>query len=181
MKTTIFTIATMIYGLLSFGKVPNSTNTPITVDNSKVTQTSFPTDEMVSGYLKIKNALVKSDTKAASNAAQGFEIALNSIDAGQLSAEQKITALKLAAETKKQVKIIAANSGKLDTQRKAFQQLSNTINELVTTFGASQKLYIDFCPMYEEGSIWISETKAIKNPYYGAQMLTCGRIKEPIE
>ena len=181
MKTIIFTIATMIFGILSFGKVPNLINNEGTAGNSVAIQTSFSTNEIVSGYLKIKNAFVKNDSKTASQAAQILEIALTNIDGSRLNAEQKIIAIKIATQAKKQVKIIAANGSKLDTQRKAFQQLSNTINELVTTFGTTQKLYIDFCPMYKEGSIWISETKTIKNPYYGSQMLGCGRIKDTLE
>jgi hypothetical protein len=32
--------------------------------------------------------------------------------------------------------------------------------------------------MYDQGKsgYWISETKDIKNPYYGSEMLTCGGI-----
>jgi hypothetical protein len=34
--------------------------------------------------------------------------------------------------------------------------------------------------MYNDGkgAVWISEAKAIKNPYYGSQMLTCGSVKK---
>ena len=77
--------------------------------------------------------------------------------------------------------MIVTNNGKLAKQRKAFQELSLSINDLVAALGTTQKLYQDFCPMYEGGSIWLSETKDIKNPYYGAQMLTCGKIKETFE
>ena len=59
MKTIIFTIATMIFGLLSFGKAPNSINNEGTAGNSVAIQTSFSTNEIVSGYLKIKNGRVK--------------------------------------------------------------------------------------------------------------------------
>jgi hypothetical protein len=36
--------------------------------------------------------------------------------------------------------------------------------------------------MYNEGKdgYWISETKDVKNPYYGSEMLTCGRMVEAI-
>ena len=48
------------------------------------------------------------------------------------------------------------------------------------TFGSKQKLYQDFCPMANDGkgAIWISEVKEIKNPYYGAEMLSCGSLKK---
>jgi hypothetical protein len=49
-------------------------------------------------------------------------------------------------------------------------------------FGTKQKLYQDYCPMYNDGkgAIWISETKEIKNPFYGSQMLTCGSLKKTL-
>ena len=50
----------------------------------------------------------------------------------------------------------------------------------VLLFGTTQKLYQDHCPMYNDGkgAVWISEAKAIKNPYYGGKMLTCGSVKK---
>jgi len=29
-------------------------------------------------------------------------------------------------------------------------------------------------------AVWLSNEKAIKNPYYGSQMLTCGKVVETI-
>ena len=181
MKTTFFSLVTMALGLTSFVKGQDETTHSNTFHEATISQTSFSTSEIVNGYLKIKNALVKSDSKNAAQTATALENILKDINVSQLTAAQKPVLVKITEEAQKQTKIIAANSGKLDKQRKAFQQLSKNINELVTTFGTSQKLYQDFCPMYEGGSIWLSETKDIKNPYYGAQMLTCGKIKETIE
>jgi hypothetical protein len=44
-------------------------------------------------------------------------------------------------------------------------------------------IYIDHCPMYNDnkGADWISKESGIKNPYYGAMMLTCGSTKETIK
>jgi hypothetical protein len=37
--------------------------------------------------------------------------------------------------------------------------------------------------MYNEnkGAMWISEMKEVKNPYFGAKMLTCGTVEEVIK
>jgi hypothetical protein len=32
-----------------------------------------------------------------------------------------------------------------------------------------------------QGAMWISEVKEIKNPYFGAQMFTCGSVEEVIK
>ena len=181
MKTTFLSIMTLAFGLTSFAKNGNENLTAKPISANAETINVFSTTDIVKGYLTIKNALVKSNSKAASQTAATLEVTFNTIDVTALSAAQKTIWIKIGAEAKKQAKAITSNIGKLDKQRKAFQQLSVTINELVTTFGSGQKLYQDFCPMYEGGSMWLSETKDIKNPYYGAQMLTCGRIQETDE
>ena len=52
------------------------------------------------------------------------------------------------------------------------------MNDVIKTFGTNKKLYQDYCPMYDQGKsgYWISERKDIQNPYYGAEMLTCGGL-----
>lgn len=181
MISTIYSIAAMVLGLSSFANEQHQSTEPVAFHQTAVLQTSFSTTAIVTGYLKIKNALVKSDSKSAALNATALETVLNNSKVSSLSATQKTLFLKISEKVKKHTKAIAANSGKLDKQRKAFQQLSQNMNQLVTVFGTSQKLYQDYCPMYEDGSIWLSETKDIKNPYYGAQMLTCGILKETVE
>ena len=39
-------------------------------------------------------------------------------------------------------------------------------------------IYKQYCPMKKTN--WLSNEKAIKNPYYGNAMLTCGNIAETI-
>ncbi|MDR9373906.1 MAG: efflux RND transporter periplasmic adaptor subunit, partial [Schleiferiaceae bacterium] len=43
-----------------------------------------------------------------------------------------------------------------------------------------QPLYLQFCPMANQnkGAYWLSRKVEVKNPYYGAAMLTCGEVKE---
>lgn len=84
----------------------------------------------------------------------------------------------IADDAKEHAEHIGGNSGKLEHQREHFAMLSKDINDLIKTFGTTQKLYQDHCPMYDEGKsgYWISENKEIRNLYYGAQMLTCGSV-----
>jgi hypothetical protein len=60
--------------------------------------------------------------------------------------------------------------------------MSEVMYDLVKTFGAGQPLYHDHCPMYNDnkGGMWLSETKEIKNPYFGSEMPKCGTIEEII-
>ena len=35
-----------------------------------------------------------------------------------------------------------------------------------------------FCPMYEDGASWVQRTGPVRNPYYGAFMLSCGVLDD---
>jgi hypothetical protein len=51
---------------------------------------------------------------------------------------------------------------------------------LVKARPTATPIYLDHCPMYEGGADWLSRDKAIRNPFYGAQMMNCGSVKETI-
>ncbi len=42
-----------------------------------------------------------------------------------------------------------------------------------------EPVYYQYCPMKD--SNWLSKEETIKNPYYGAQMLSCGKTVETIK
>lgn len=144
------------------------------------TQSSFSINEIVSDYLKLKNALIKDDTKGAASAGKTLYATFNKVNPNSIDAKLKKEYLDIADDAKEHAEHIGDNSGKIDHQREHFAMLSKDINDLIKAFGTKQKLYQDYCPMYNDGkgAIWISETKDIKNPYYGSQMLTCGSIKK---
>ena len=106
----------------------------------------------------------------------------NSADASGLTAAQKKEYTDIAGDAKEHAEHIGDNAGKIAHQREHFAILSKDINDLIKLLGSNKKLYQDHCPMYDDGkgAIWISETKEIKNPYYGSQMLTCGSVKKTL-
>jgi len=48
--------------------------------------------------------------------------------------------------------------------------------------GGTEAFY-DYCPMAfnNEGAYWLSDQAAIRNPYFGDAMLTCGTVKETLK
>ena len=148
-----------------------------------VAATSFTINEIVSSYLKLKNALVKDDSKGAANAGKALYATFGIVNSNTISnVKLKNKYNDIAKNAKENVKHIGDNTGKIDHQREYFALLSKDVHDLIKSFGTDQKLYQDYCPMYNEGKdgYWISETKDVKNPYYGSEMLTCGRMVEAI-
>jgi hypothetical protein len=72
-----------------------------------------------------------------------------------------------------------AGSKDLAKQRIAFQTLSESVISLAKASKPSKPAYIAYCPMKK--AYWISAEQAIKNPYYGSTMLTCGKVTETIK
>ena len=145
--------------------------------------TSSTIDELVEHYLHLKNALIADNAKEAASAGKAMVVAMGKVDKSSLTGEQKTVYADVEDDAKEHAEHISENAGDISHQREHFDILSKDIYDLVKVFGSTQTLYKDYCPMYNnnKGAIWLSETKAIKNPYYGKKMLSCGAVKEEIK
>lgn len=140
--------------------------------------------ETITGnYLSIKNALASDEPVEAAAAAKSLSENLASIDKSRFSAEQKSAFDKSEQGLNQHAVQITASAGDIKGQRNHFIQLSNSVYELVKNFGGGRIFYHAHCPMANnnKGALWISESMEIKNPYFGAEMLTCGSIEEQIQ
>lgn len=162
------------------GEKHDGTTKEETETTSETIQSEFSINDIISNYLSLKNALVKDDTKTAATAGNLLYAAFKKINTSALDSKKKAEYLDIAESAKEHAEHIGSNSGKLDHQREHFVLLSKDVSDLISTFGTKQKLYQDFCPMADggKGAIWVSESKEIKNPYYGSKMLTCGSVKK---
>lgn len=138
---------------------------------------------IVAHYLHIKNALANDNAGEAANGAQAMEDAMGKLDKSLLTAEQKTAYVTNEEEMKEHAEHIAKNGDNIKHQRSHFVQMSEVVYELVKNFGAGRPVYHDHCPMARDnqGAMWISEVKEIKNPYFGSEMFKCGRVEEVIK
>lgn len=138
--------------------------------------------DIVGYYLQLKNALVNDKTKESATAGTALESAFKKFDKKVLTPEQQKVYEDVEDDAREHAEHIGANAGNIEHQREHFEMLSKDVYDLVKAFGSEQVLYKDFCPMYDKkGAMWLSETKAIKNPYFGRKMLTCGSVQEEIK
>ena len=141
---------------------------------------NFSIAPIVKDYLVLKNALVADNDRAAANAGKQLFATLNKVNMKTIPANKHKEFMDIFENAKENAEHIGDNAGKIDHQREHLASLSKDVSDLIALFGTTQKLYQDYCPMYNDGkgTVWISEAKAIKNPYYGNQMLTCGSVKK---
>ncbi|MGZ9676785.1 DUF3347 domain-containing protein [Flavobacterium sp. GNP001] len=140
-------------------------------------QQAFPTDQIVADYLKVKNALTKDDSGNAAALAKSMKANLDKAKSSSTDKKAAAEYAKLVKEMRENASYVGGSSGGLKEQREYFAKLSKNIFDFIKAYGTSQVLYQDYCPMYENGKsgYWISETKDVVNPYFGAEMLNCGR------
>jgi hypothetical protein len=134
-------------------------------------------------YLHIKNALANDNGAEAANGAKAMEAIISKLDKSLFTAEQKTAYDQQEEKLKENAAAIAGKADKIKEQRLQFATLSEAVYGLVKSFGAGRPLYHDHCPMARDnqGAMWLSEVKEVKNPYFGAAMPTCGSVEEMIE
>lgn len=132
-------------------------------------------------YFDLKNALVKTDGNAASANAIALLKAINAIEMEKLKTEEHMVWMKVLNDLVVDAANIA-NTKIVNEQRGYFNTLSKNIYNLVKVSKPETPTYYQNCPMANngKGANWLSKESGIKNPYFGAQMLTCGSTVETI-
>ncbi len=192
-ETSITTVEPIIATELSSDvtdTLPSETSIPVPVSTQATeanqispnssTVEKFSIQQIVTNYLALKDALTKDNAKGAANAGRALYADFKSSNGNFIEGKNKKVFLDISDDAKEHAEHIADNGSNIEHQREHFALLSKDMNDLVTTFGSTTKLYQDYCPMYNDGkgAYWISENKEIKNPYYGTGMLTCGSVKK---
>jgi len=146
--------------------------TVVAVDTTQVTPLAFQ-DEKLQGiytsYIKLKDQLVATQLENAKPAATALATALKGFEGCENAA---IIANKIA------------EAKDIKTQRAAFTDLNV---EIIPVFKhaalTAGTIYVQHCPMANngDGGDWLSSEKKIQNPYYGDEMMECGRIAEEIK
>ena len=126
---------------------------------------------LLANYLAIKGTLVRGDEDAAGQ----MGVAMGAT----LSQWKDVDCLQALKES------LSAYQGAADIseRRSVFSSLSEEVYKLAKAHPNEQTLYKQYCPMAldSRGAGWLSLSKKIENPYFGAAMLKCGSVKERIE
>lgn len=134
-------------------------------------------------YIKLKDALVKDDSKKVSEDARGLLAHLEHIDMKLLTDDKAHDHwAKLEKEIENSANAIVTETG-VKVQRDHFKRLSLHLISAVETFGVNERVYLQFCPMAnnDRGGYWLSKEEHVLNPYFGDAMLKCGEVKQIIE
>ncbi len=158
------------------GDEKDSTTRNVSESNHKNAATTL----IIDAYIQIKNGLVADDNSATAKGGTALVAAFSEFDMTALEGETHKEYMEILESAKEHAEHIVKSD--IAHQREHFEALSTDIDDLVTLLGTEKTLYQGFCPMANnnKGAYWLSETKEIKNPYFGAKMLKCGSVKKQI-
>lgn len=135
-------------------------------------------NNILTTYLDVKNALTADDKVVAKTKAADLLTAITAMPMNKLTPEQHKLWMTYAEKLRFDSKHIS-ESDAIDHQREHFASLSKNLYEVTKGLKLNTAtVYEQYCPMKK--ATWLSETSAIKNPYYGKQMLTCGKTTETL-
>ncbi|WP_052444467.1 DUF3347 domain-containing protein [Flammeovirga sp. OC4] len=118
-------------------------------------------------YMKLSECLIASNPTAAQTYAKRLKSAMPSEAAEEVNAS--IDAI--------------INTDDLAAQRKSFETVTAYFLEVAKKGEAGMDIYLVHCPMAfnNTGANWLSATNEVVNPYFGDEMLHCGRVMETIK
>ncbi len=151
-----------------------------TVDNT--IQTTNQLNAVFDSYFTLKDVLVKTDGNQASLKAKELKAAITAVKMDKLAMDVHTVWMKLVSGLTEDAEHINETKD-IAHQRDHFMSLSKNMYELIKVAKTNDPVYYQFCPMANngKGANWLSKEAGIKNPYYGAQMLTCGKTVEIIK
>lgn len=133
-------------------------------------------------YFALKDALVKDDGITASAKATALVKAIKAIDMKAMASEEHSAWMKAEGDLLMHAEHISETKD-IAHQREHFSILSSSMYSLIKVFKLDETVYLQHCPMYNDGkgADWLSKENAVKNPYYGSSMLSCGKTTETIK
>jgi hypothetical protein len=148
------------------------------INNVKANQpaVSIAFNKVINTYLDIKNALVAGDATTAQTKAKNMVTFLSSMPQKEMDAAQRKTWVEYSNKLTSDAQQIAVQNN-IDAKREHFATLSNNFMAVLKAYKMNKAtLYQQYCPMKK--FYWLSESSAVKNPYYGNAMLECGTTQE---
>lgn len=137
--------------------------------------------EVVSAYLALKDAFANDDAAATNVIASMMARKVRFVEAASLTGDGKDaweqhSALYISKLAELQ------HIQSLDDKRSYFGHISEIVYCTIKSFNLKEEmdLYAAYCPMAfgGQGAYWITESRELRNPYFGEKMSDCGRIEE---
>ncbi len=137
-------------------------------------------DRIFDVYFELKDALVSDDPGAAKTRAGQLKDQIEKLEIARFSGQAREHWGLHRAKLQTELQVMRSAAG-LEEIRRQFKPFSIRFIELAKYFGHSNRdVFVQYCPMADgnKGAEWLSLEDKVLNPYFGSQMLTCGKVTE---
>ena len=150
--------------------------------SEKMTQKSNELQTVFTTYFDLKDALVATDQAAAALESKALVAAIDGVKMSELEMDIHRVWMDVVSALKSDSNNLAA-ANDIKVQRNLFISISNNMHEVMKISKSDTPTYYQFCPMANDGkgANWLSKESAVKNPYYGSKMISCGKTVETIK
>jgi hypothetical protein len=137
-------------------------------------------EAILNDYFDLKDALVNDDNDKAKAIGNKLAGTLKSFDVSGYSGDEETELIEIIEDATEHAEHIGESD--IKHQREHFKTLSKDVTDMIAITGTNMKIYEQYCPMYDnnKGGAWLSMSKEIRNPYFGDQMLKCGKVQREI-
>jgi copper chaperone CopZ len=144
-------------------------------------QETNPLSAVYEGYFAVMDALVETNGTSVSANAKILLSAIKEVKMEKLEMDVHMVWMKVLEPLEEKAQAMSGTED-VEKQRSHLDALSKNIYELMKISTYETPTYFQFCPMANngKGANWLSKEETIKNPYYGSQMLSCGKTVETI-
>ena len=182
MKTTVANWQKKVESWQTLTGVPvtKPIETPAVKTESIAKSTDLTT--VFDNYFMVKDALVQTNAAMASAKSAVLLDAIKAVKMDKLAMEVHTVWMKVLKDLREDAEHIT-NSKDISHQREHFMSLSKNMYALMKVSKYEQPVYYQYCPMANsgKGANWLSKENAVKNPYYGSMMMSCGKTVETIK
>ncbi len=142
-----------------------------TASQTETTFNSVESGGIFESYLSLKSAFVNTDAQKAQAIATDFGKQLETADKGNDGIQNLRESLATIAGTTA-----------IKEQRSAFESVSRQVESILDNEISDGAIYKQYCPMAFDGkgAYWLSDSKEVRNPYFGDKMLKCGVVDKEI-
>lgn len=191
LKVMSVLIAGGLFVLTSCGG-SDSTNTEKQSESTEQVNSSAQQEEgtkkdnlssILSSYFEMSKNLTNDSATDAAKSSEKLRSALKDFQDADLSNKEYKEVDEIMKSSIEHAEHITENAGDIHHQREHLVLLSIDIKDLIKIVGTDQKVYEAYCPMANNnnGAIWVTNQKEIKNPYMGQKMPKCGKINGEIK
>ncbi len=164
-------------------KINTDDHTSMTATKAETPQSTVASFEAIfDSYFALKDALVNTDGNAASAKATDLLNAIGAVKMEKLAMDEHLAWMKVMKGLAFDSQYISETKDP-NRQREHFMTLSKNMYALMKVSKQETPTYFQHCPMANDGkgADWLSKENTIKNPYFGSQMLSCGKTIETIK